>query len=70
MTNGYKKLFTHSIKWRCKNLSNRTFVQIIDLILGFMTLFSSRETFRYFIVFTKNNSEHDVMIDTFVNINE
>ncbi|MFT0713793.1 chloride channel protein [Flagellimonas lutimaris] len=32
----YKKLFTRFLKWRYRNISNRTFIQIMSLIVGFL----------------------------------
>src|SRR5690606_30306188 len=36
MPNRYKKLFTRFLKWRYKNISNRTFVHIMSIAVGFL----------------------------------
>ncbi|WP_222982928.1 chloride channel protein [Flagellimonas meishanensis] len=36
MPSRYKKLFTKFLKWRYKNISNKTFVHIMSLVVGFL----------------------------------
>ncbi|NAY91460.1 CBS domain-containing protein [Muricauda sp. JGD-17] len=51
MTSKYKKLFTKFLKWRYRNISNKTFVHIMSLVVGFLAglVAVTLKNFTYFI---------------------